>query len=71
MLQYMNPNVVLRYDFIVTYPAIMFFIHWILATRRLKRFRHDLWRVWESRNRLIHRGRRASEAKKPPRNSGR
>ncbi|MBM4305110.1 MAG: hypothetical protein FJ123_00085 [Deltaproteobacteria bacterium] len=53
MPHYLNPSVVLRYDFIVTYLAVVFFVQWILANLRLKRFHHALWRVWESRNRLI------------------
>jgi len=53
MSQYLNLSVVLRYDFIVTYLAVVFFIQWILANIRLKRFSNVFWRVWESRNRHI------------------
>ena len=55
MPDYLNLFVIFRYDFIVTYLAVVFLIQWILTNLRLKRFRHALWRVWESRNRQILR----------------
>ena len=63
MPHYLNLGVVFRYDFIVTYLAIVFLIQWILTNLRLKRFINVFWRVWESRNRLIHRRRAWPEQK--------
>ena len=37
MPHYLNLNVLLRYDFIVTYLAVMFFIYWIIAKVRITR----------------------------------
>ena len=59
MPHYLNLNVVFRYDFIVTYLAIIFFVNWILAIFHLKRLNYVFWRVWKNRNRLIHRSRRS------------
>jgi len=57
MPNYLNLNVIVQYDFIVTYLAVVFFIHWILAKLRIARFSNVFRRVWESRNRQIHRRR--------------
>ena len=53
MPHYLNLNIVLRYDFIVTCLAIMFFIYWVLAKLRLRRLRYVFRRLWQSRNRQI------------------
>jgi len=57
MSHYLNLNVVLRYDFIVTYLAVVFFINWILAKVRITKLSIVFRRVWETRNRQIHRRR--------------
>ncbi len=61
MPHYLNLYVVLRYDFIITYLAVMFFIYWCLAKLRIWRLGHVLRRVWQKRNRQIH-NRRSSES---------
>ena len=66
----LNLSVVLRYDFIITYLAVMFFIYWIRAIFQLKRLNYVFWRVWESRNRQIHRSRRSQQGKNPSMNNG-
>lgn len=55
MANYLNLGVVLRYDFVVTYLVVMLFIYWIRTIFHLKRLNYVFWRVWESRNTLIHR----------------
>ncbi len=64
----LNLSVVLHYDFIVTYLAVMFFIYWFLAIAELKRLNYVFWRVWERRNIQIHR--RRSQQKSPTLNNG-
>jgi hypothetical protein len=66
MSRYLNPSVVLRFDFITTYLAVMFLIYWFRAVYRLKRISYVFWMVWESRNKMILRRRRASVLKKLP-----
>jgi hypothetical protein len=63
MPHYLNLYVVLRYDFIVTYLAIMFFIYWILAKIRLWRLSHVFRLVLQKRNRQIRRRRLWPEQK--------
>jgi hypothetical protein len=70
MPHYLNLGVVLRYDFIITYLAVMFFIQWILAKVRIMRLSNVFQRVWESRNRKIHR-RRSYPLQNPNRGKGR
>ena len=53
MPHYLNLSVVFQYDFIITYMAVVFFIHWILAKLRLKRLRHVFGLVWQRRKRKI------------------
>jgi len=48
MPHYLNLSVVLRYDFIVTYLAIMFFIYWIRTILQLNRLNLVFWRVWKT-----------------------
>jgi len=50
-------SIVLRYDFIITYLAVIFLINWILAKLRITRLSNVFRQVWESRNRQIHRRR--------------
>ncbi len=57
MPYYLNMNVVFRYDFIITYLAVIFLINWILAKLRIMRLSNVFRQVWESRNRQIHRRR--------------
>ena len=54
MPDYLNLFVVFRYDFIVTYLTVVFFICWVNAKLRVKRLGQVFRRVWESRNRHIH-----------------
>ncbi len=61
MAHYLNLNIVLRYDFIVTYLAMMFFIYWILAKLRISRINQVFQRVRENRNRPIHRRERSRQ----------
>jgi len=63
----LNLNVVLRYDFIVTYLAVVFFVYWMRTIFQLKRLNYVFWRVWENRNRLIHRSQRSRQVQKPNR----
>jgi hypothetical protein len=65
MSRYLNPSVVLSYDFITTYLAVMFLIYWFRAAYRLKRISYVFWMVWDSRNKMIDRRRRASVLKLP------
>jgi biopolymer transport protein ExbB/TolQ len=64
MALYLNLSVVFQYDFVITYLAIMFFIHWILAKVQITRLTNVFRRVWEKRNRQIHLRRSNQRANK-------
>jgi len=66
MPHYLNLSVALRYDFIVTYFAVVFFVNWTFAMLRITRLSNVFRRVWESRNRQI-RSRKSGLVQKSPR----
>jgi hypothetical protein len=63
MPHYLNLSIAFQYNFVVTYLAIMFFIHWIFAKIQVTRLTNVFRRVWESRNRQINRSRSWSNQK--------
>ena len=57
MPHYLNLSFVLRWDFIVTYMMVVFFINWIFAMFRITKVSNGFRQIRESRNRQIHHGR--------------